>query len=312
MNEQTPNKRKDVIKNIAIIFLSVLLLLTFFSNTIMNYSLPQVSYVYAAQASVSEQIKGSGTIEPAETYEVKSQSTREIKAVLVKQGDEVKAGDPIFELESSEPTELTDAEKTLEDLQFAYRKALVSKGYNYDKEYAGIEKAERELNDLKKELDDLKSQYDSAHNKTDELSIATAETKELKTEGDRLAREKEDLKARLAAVDTEDMLDLTGSDYDRLFAAKQAVKEAEKAKDEADKKYEKKVEELSGKTDKSNDITSKQNEIYTLQIRTNSSTMLSPMPAPRMTSADTATPSPTTTRRSPILPVRSQNSTMPM
>ena len=33
-NEKTP--RKEIIKNIAIVFLAVLLVLTFFSNTIMN------------------------------------------------------------------------------------------------------------------------------------------------------------------------------------------------------------------------------------------------------------------------------------
>ncbi|MBQ8978778.1 MAG: biotin/lipoyl-binding protein [Oscillospiraceae bacterium] len=269
MNEQTPNKRKDIIKNIAIVFLSVLLLLTFFSNTIMNYSLPQVSYVYPAQASVSEQIKGSGTIEPAETYEVKSQSTREIKAVMVSQGDQVKAGDVIFELESSEPTELTDAEKELENLQFAYRKALVTSTTNYDKDIAAIDKAEGELRILKNELSDLQAQYESAHNKTDALSVASADVKELKAEGDRLAREKEDLKNRLASVDTDDMLDLTGTDYDRLFAAKQAVKDAEKAQTEADNAYTKKSTELSGKTDKSSEILSKQNEVYSLQNKNN-------------------------------------------
>ena len=39
--------RKDKIKNITIIFLLVMLILTFFSNTIMNYSLPEVSATYA-------------------------------------------------------------------------------------------------------------------------------------------------------------------------------------------------------------------------------------------------------------------------
>ena len=38
--------KKNVIKIVAIVFVVVLLLLTFFSNTIMNYSLPEVSTVY--------------------------------------------------------------------------------------------------------------------------------------------------------------------------------------------------------------------------------------------------------------------------
>ena len=38
--------RRDWVKNAIIIFLSVLLVLTFFSNTIMNYSLPEVAAQY--------------------------------------------------------------------------------------------------------------------------------------------------------------------------------------------------------------------------------------------------------------------------
>ena len=45
MNENV-SKRRDWIKNVAIIFLTVMLVLTFFSNTIMNYSLPEVATQY--------------------------------------------------------------------------------------------------------------------------------------------------------------------------------------------------------------------------------------------------------------------------
>ena len=42
MNENT-KKRREWIKNAAIVFLVIMLILTFFSNTIMNYSLPEVA-----------------------------------------------------------------------------------------------------------------------------------------------------------------------------------------------------------------------------------------------------------------------------
>ncbi len=45
MNEKS-NKKKELIKNFAIIFLAVLLVLTLCSNTIMNYSLLQVAAQY--------------------------------------------------------------------------------------------------------------------------------------------------------------------------------------------------------------------------------------------------------------------------
>ena len=44
-----PSRRKDTVKNLIIIFLTIMLLLTFFSNTIMNYSLPQVATQYVQQ-----------------------------------------------------------------------------------------------------------------------------------------------------------------------------------------------------------------------------------------------------------------------
>ena len=43
MSTEKKSNRKEWIKNVAIIFLTVMLILTFFSNTIMNYSLPEVA-----------------------------------------------------------------------------------------------------------------------------------------------------------------------------------------------------------------------------------------------------------------------------
>ena len=43
MSAEKKSNRKEWVKNVAIIFLSVMLVLTFFSNTIMNYSLPEVA-----------------------------------------------------------------------------------------------------------------------------------------------------------------------------------------------------------------------------------------------------------------------------
>ena len=45
--------RRAWIKNTAIIFLVILLLLTFFSNTILNHSLPEVSAQYARYDTIT-------------------------------------------------------------------------------------------------------------------------------------------------------------------------------------------------------------------------------------------------------------------
>ncbi len=60
MNE---NKIREWVKNAIIVFLVIMLLLTFFSNTIMNYSLPEISARQIEQGgTLSEQIRGSGTV----------------------------------------------------------------------------------------------------------------------------------------------------------------------------------------------------------------------------------------------------------
>ena len=45
-------KRREWVKTAAIIFLAVLRVLTFFSNTIMNYSLPEVATQSAQSGTV--------------------------------------------------------------------------------------------------------------------------------------------------------------------------------------------------------------------------------------------------------------------
>ena len=48
MDVQEKSKKRELIKTIAIIFLVIMLLLTFFSQTIMNHSLPEVAAMVPA------------------------------------------------------------------------------------------------------------------------------------------------------------------------------------------------------------------------------------------------------------------------
>ena len=91
VNEKKQTNKKDRIKNIAIVFLVIMLLLTFFSNTIMNYSLPEVSATYAQNGSVTAKVRGTGTVETAEDYDVKVTENHVVGSVKIKVGDEVSA-----------------------------------------------------------------------------------------------------------------------------------------------------------------------------------------------------------------------------
>ena len=120
--------KRDWVKNALIIFLSLLLVLTFFSNTIMNYSLPEVAAQYPQSTSITTKIRGSGTVEAAQTYNVTVQETRTVSAVNVKVGDTVKAGDTLLTLDAAESQELQEARTSLASLKLEYEKMQVDKG----------------------------------------------------------------------------------------------------------------------------------------------------------------------------------------
>ena len=127
MNENGGKKRKEWVKNAAIIFLAVMLVLTFFSNTFMNYSLPEVAAQYVQSGTITAKIRGTGTVESGDPYNVKINETRTISSVLVKTGDKVEKGDMLFLLEDKESKELTDAQNALDDARLKFELAMLSK-----------------------------------------------------------------------------------------------------------------------------------------------------------------------------------------
>lgn len=125
MNEKT-TKRREWVKNAAIIFLSIMLVLTFFSNTIMNYSLPEVATQYVQSGSITAKIRGTGTVEASDPYNLIINDTRVIESVAVKSGDDVEKGDTIFVLENKESEELKTAREELLTLETALDSALLA------------------------------------------------------------------------------------------------------------------------------------------------------------------------------------------
>ena len=126
MNENSGKKRREWVKNAAIIFLSVMLVLTFFSNTFMNYSLPEVAAQYVQSGTITAKIRGTGTVESGDPYNVKINETRTISSVLVKTGDKVEKGAPLLLLEDKESKELTDAQAALDKAMLDFELALLS------------------------------------------------------------------------------------------------------------------------------------------------------------------------------------------
>lgn len=132
MNEKG-NKRREWVKTAAIVFLSVLLVLTFFSNTIMNYSLPEVATQYVESGTITAKIRGSGTVESGDPYSVRLKTTGatnakgvyEVESIEVKKGDSVQKGDVLCYLSSEESTALEDARDALNDQLLQYEIAIL-------------------------------------------------------------------------------------------------------------------------------------------------------------------------------------------
>ncbi|MBP1564613.1 MAG: biotin/lipoyl-binding protein [Oscillospiraceae bacterium] len=142
-----PRNRREWVKNIIIVFLLVMLLLTFFSNTIMNYSLPEVSVTRMSRDSVSRSYELDLMIEANKTYDVTADETRDIKRVAVKRGQEIKEGQVIFYLEQAEDSaEAKQLEETIKTSKLAYEKAIMTLANDYFAENQAISQARDALN----------------------------------------------------------------------------------------------------------------------------------------------------------------------
>lgn len=171
MNEKKSNRR-EWIKTAAIIFLSVMLVLTFFSNTIMNYSLPEVAVQYIQSGTITAKVRGTGTVESGSLFNVKVNESRKVMSVAVRVGDTVQIGDVICYLDGSESGELKAAREALKQAQDAYDTALLATDLSPEAiKNAGTESAEsyrkkinaaqNEVAAAQKTVDDLQKQYNA-------------------------------------------------------------------------------------------------------------------------------------------------------
>ena len=199
--------RKDKIKNITIIFLLVMLILTFFSNTIMNYSLVEVSTQQVTSGQITSKVRGSGSVEASESYSVTIEETRKIATVNVKKDAEVATGDLLFTLEDTDSDELDAAKKSLNEAQAAYESAVLT---------AGITVAERQSIEAGKES--------SLTQKQNEIAAANQRVKDAQAAVDAAQASVDKIKAQIDAV--------SNSTTDTT-AEEKAVLDAEKKNSEA-------------------------------------------------------------------------------
>ena len=248
MEVKEKSKKRELIKTIAIVFLAVLLVLTFFSGTIMNYSLPEVATQMVSSGTSNAKIRGSGTLAANESYEVMLDQTREIHSVGVKVGDKVEEGDLLFVLSDVESAELAAAQEALEKARISYQEQMLS----FSKEYAeGNQKVKTTREDLEKAIKERDANFvtdeevsyakgnlaameankratdftvtelEAAQTENDEYTTAKTEYDALKARVDALTAEIDGYEKKLSSLGGSE------ADYNAVRTAQQALNEAQ-------------------------------------------------------------------------------------
>ena len=198
---ETTVKKREWVKDAAIVFLAVLLVLTFFSNTIMNRSLPEVATAAVSSGSIVARVRGSGVVTATGKQQVKAKETRTIRSVMVKVGQEVNTGDVLFVLGEGDETALEQAMNTLRALQYDYQRQAMNvptyDGSSYDRSvdsaYERMVRAEQARNKAA-EAYELALSRDSAAN----IQVTSAEIAQVEAQ---LKDISEQLSAAQAAYD---------------------------------------------------------------------------------------------------------------
>lgn len=204
MNEKSAGKRREWVKNAAIIFLVILLILTFFSNTIMNYSLPEVATQYVQRGSITAKVRGTGNVEATDPYNVMVKESRVISSVAVKQGDQVEKDQVLYYLEETESDELAKAEAELEDLKLSYMKGLfgsnvspevISKVANGNVD--GFSALQAKVTDMQNRMDDAQARVKECQENLDKISLQST----LNTNNSSVSTLSDELEKALATTD---------------------------------------------------------------------------------------------------------------
>ncbi len=214
--------KRDLVKNILIVFLIIMLGLTFFSNTILNRSLPEVSTQYASYKQINDNIKATATVSANQDYIIISDESREIASVEVARGDRVERGQVIYTLVPNESNELSEAEKALNLLLIQKEQMLKEEAVpdSSDIDYE-LEQNNEKIAEYEKILADY-PEYESTLDKLEEeLEVLT---NALEEQNERLS----DLNGRMSRYE---------STYESIAEITALLEENKKIFEEADKIY---------------------------------------------------------------------------
>ncbi|NLT10076.1 MAG: HlyD family efflux transporter periplasmic adaptor subunit [Ruminococcus sp.] len=195
--ERSPFKKREIIKTILIVFLAGLLLLTFFSNTIMNRSLAEVTTDKVTSGKLTERVRGGGMVQSNQAYQVNADGNYTVDTINIKKGQEVKKDDVLFILKGTGETDTKTAEDTLNDLELEYEKALLDLPTDFTEK-------KNDVRDARLALDKAIAQRDAAYQAQFASAQEEAQLKSDKAESKKLANKKAKLIATINAIDSDD------------------------------------------------------------------------------------------------------------
>ncbi|SNT22121.1 Multidrug efflux pump subunit AcrA (membrane-fusion protein) [Anaerovirgula multivorans] len=153
--EINDKQKKKIFGKAIIIFFSTMLIITFFSKTIQNMFLPEVTVSKPHSGILTYETAGTGTIIPKETLNIYSESIKRVKEIKVEAGEKVKKGETIAVLYSqASNNKLTEEEIHLKKLEANLEKLLLeTKSTQVGILELEVEKALEKVNKLENDLD---------------------------------------------------------------------------------------------------------------------------------------------------------------
>lgn len=179
--------RKKITGRALIIFVVMLLLLTFFSNTINNLTLPRVTVESPMPGDIVKDISGQGIVEAVEIQEKYISSSAMVKEVKVEAGDGVKKGQAMMVLDTKE------MERSLKDETDRYEKQKLQLEKLLENSSPG------EFNSYEKSVRDAEKKVEQKQKAVEQKQKARDSTKELYDLG---AESKKNLETAEADLET--------------------------------------------------------------------------------------------------------------
>ncbi|NCC75876.1 MAG: efflux RND transporter periplasmic adaptor subunit [Clostridia bacterium] len=119
MEQTAATTKSRLLRRATIFFFAGMAILTLFSNTIVNYSLPRVQVKNFESGMMFRQIQAEGTISAQLKHTVNFGAPRIVDQVKVEVGSPVLVGDIIATLKPTEGVELLEMEMALENAELA-------------------------------------------------------------------------------------------------------------------------------------------------------------------------------------------------